>query len=99
MAEEQQPESERKNLLQTRQLNAGAGQAYAMAFELILTPALFAFFGWLIDRAIGVSPVFIIILPVIAASYIFWKIFRDYNAQMEELEHNLPARRDPRKHA
>lgn len=81
------------NTKTSRELNAGAGQAYSMAFELVMTPAIFAVLGWLLDRAIGVSPLFVIIFPVIVFVYELWKIWRQYNARMEELESNIPTRR------
>ena len=41
-----------------RELNNGFGEALAKAFELAVTPAIFAFLGHLLDRRLGTSPLF-----------------------------------------
>ncbi|HEX7133656.1 MAG TPA: AtpZ/AtpI family protein [Iamia sp.] len=45
--------------LRARQdLNNGFSNAFVRGFELVVTPILFGLLGWLVDRALGTSPVF-----------------------------------------
>lgn len=85
--------SERDDATTSREINASAGHGSTLAFELVLTPAIFAVLGWLLDRAAGTSPVFLIVFPVIVGCYEVWKIWRDYSARMVELESQIPKRR------
>jgi len=80
---------------QNRQLqdNRSAGDALSIAFELVATPALFAFFGWLIDGALGTQPVFTLALCLLTAVYAGWKAVRSYSDQMEAYDRDLPSRR------
>ena len=39
----------------TRELKNGFGDAFAAAFELTVTPAIFGLIGWFIDRQLGLS--------------------------------------------
>lgn len=59
-----------------------SGDALAAAFELVATPALFAFFGWRIDSWLGTSPVFILILTIFTASYSIYRLLAQYNREM-----------------
>ncbi len=70
-----------------------AGDALSIAFELVATPALFAFFGWLIDGALGTRPAFTLALCLLTATYAAWKAMRTYNDRMEAYDRNLPSRR------
>ncbi len=70
-----------------------AGDALSIAFELVATPALFAFFGWLIDGALGTKPVFTLVLCLLTAVYTGWKALRTYSDRMEAYDRNLPSRR------
>ncbi len=70
-----------------------AGEPLSIAFELVATPALFAFFGWLIDRGLGTKPLFMLVLGLLTAVYVGWKVLRAYSQQMEEHDRNLPSRR------
>ena len=38
-----------------RELNNGSGEALARAFELVVTPVIFGFFGWLLDGWLGTA--------------------------------------------
>jgi F0F1-type ATP synthase assembly protein I len=59
-----------------------SGDALAAAFELVATPALFAFFGWKIDGWLGTSPVFILILTIFTASYSIYRLLAQYDREM-----------------
>lgn len=59
-----------------------SGDALAAAFELVATPALFAFFGWKIDGWLGTSPVFILVLTILTASYSIYRLMAQYDREM-----------------
>ncbi len=82
-------------MTQNRQFHnrQSAGDALSIAFELVATPAVFAFFGWLIDGALGTKPVFTLVLCLLTVSYTSWKAMRAYNDRMEVYDRNLPSRR------
>ncbi len=68
----------------TRELKQGFGDAFAAAFELTVTPAIFGVVGWLIDRQLGTSPLFTIILVLITVGYAAWKMYRDYSQNLDQ---------------
>ena len=70
----------------------GAGDALSTAFEMIATPALFAFFGLLLDRGVGTTPLFTILFTAIVLAYTTWKVFKRYDQRMRALENRLPGR-------
>lgn len=72
-----------------RDLNNGAGDALAVAFELALTPAIFAFLGWRLDAWLGTSPVFLLALFLLVTAYEMWKLFARYDARMCDEEQAL----------
>ena len=43
---------------ETREMKQGFGDAFAAAFELVITPGIFGFLGWLIDGRLDLFPVF-----------------------------------------
>ncbi len=71
----------------------GADDGLTAALELVLTPALFALIGWLIDRWLDTTPLFILVLAGIVAAYEVWKLVTTYNARMESYESSLPESR------
>ncbi|MCY4163809.1 MAG: AtpZ/AtpI family protein [bacterium] len=70
-----------------------AGDALSAAFELVATPALFGFFGWLIDRALGTKPLFALLLGIMTAIYAGWKAFHTYSERMARYDQALPSYR------
>lgn len=70
-----------------------AGDALSIAFELVATPAAFAFFGWLIDRALGTQPAFMLALCLLTAIYAAWKAMKTYSNRMDAFDRDLPSRR------
>ncbi len=71
----------------------GAGEALSTAFEMIATPALFAFFGLLLDRGVGTTPLFTLLFMSIVLAYTIWKVFKRYEQRMQVFENKLPGRR------
>ena len=69
---------------------ADAEDGVTAAFELVLTPAAFAFLGYLIARWTGVGPLFVFILGGAVGVYEIWKLWYTYTERMKELEANLP---------
>ena len=59
-----------------------SGDALAAAFELVATPALFAFFGWQIDRWLGTGPGFLIGFTVVTAVYSVYRLLMQYDREM-----------------
>jgi F0F1-type ATP synthase assembly protein I len=76
-----------------RALTNGFGDALAKAFEMAATPAIFGFFGWLLDRWLGTEPVFLVAFVVIVFAYEVWKMFNAYGTAMAEHEARLTGRR------
>ncbi len=71
----------------------GADSGVTAAFEMVLTPALFALFGYFIDRWLGTRPVFILGLTGIVAIYEVWKLWYTYTERMKTYEASLPDTR------
>jgi hypothetical protein len=76
-----------------RDLYNGFGDALAKAFELMATPALFAFFGWLLDRRLGTGVLFTLGFGVFVFAYGMWKMWAEYDRSMREQEQKLLGRR------
>ena len=74
-----------------RELNRGAGNAMSMAFELAVTPALFAFVGWRFDVWLGTTPLLLLVLFVFTIGYEIWKLFTRYDAMMRKHEAQMPG--------
>jgi len=75
---------------------ANAEDGVTAAFELVLTPALFAFLGYLIDRWTGLGPLFVFVLGGVVAVYEVWKLWYTYTERMKELEAGVPDAKGPR---
>ena len=70
----------------------GAGDALSTAFEMVATPALFAFFGLLLDKGAGTTPLFTILFCAVVLAYTTWKVFKRYDQRMRTFESKLPGR-------
>lgn len=79
-----------------RELNNGAGDALAVAFELALTPAIFAVLGWRLDEWLGTGPLFLLVLFLFVAVYEIWKLLGRYDARMRSQEQALRLGRERR---
>jgi F0F1-type ATP synthase assembly protein I len=72
-----------------RELNNGFGNALNSAVELAVTPAILALIGWQIDRWLGTSPLFLLVLFAFTIGYVAWKQFSAYDATMSRQEQEL----------
>ena len=68
---------------ETREMRQGFSDAFAAAFELVVTPAIFGFLGWLLDGRLGTTPIFTVALVVIALAYSSWRLAHDYGESLE----------------
>ncbi|MGH9264337.1 MAG: AtpZ/AtpI family protein [Acidimicrobiales bacterium] len=74
----------------------GAGEGLNRAFELALTPAIIGGFGYLLDRWIGLLPVFTIVFFLIGMAGVIARMWYGYDAKMKEHEQAGPwARATP----
>ena len=69
---------------ETREMRQGFGDAFAAAFELAVTPAIFGFLGWLLDGRIGTTTVFTIALTVVTLAYASYRLAHSYGRSLEE---------------
>lgn len=77
-----------------RQPNTGEQDRLVLGLELVLTPSLFGFLGWLLDRAIGTVPVFTVAFAAFTLGYLVWKLVNGYDAQMAaHISRREPLRR------
>ena len=77
------------NLDAKRELNTGFGDALARAFELVATPGIFGFLGWLLDRRLGTTPLFAFLFFFFVLGYVIWKMWSGYEAAMQRHEKRL----------
>jgi F0F1-type ATP synthase assembly protein I len=68
----------------------GFGSSTARAFELAVTPAIFGFLGHLLDRALGTSPVFLIVFVLFCVAGLGVRMYYGYKHQMDEHEAKGP---------
>ncbi len=66
------------------EIRAGAGDALAKAFEMIATPAIFGFGGWLVDGRLGTFPLVTAVLVLVVLGYQVWSFARGYGEAMDE---------------
>ena len=72
----------------------GTGNATStQGMDAALTVALFLGVGFLLDRWLGTTPVFMVVLTVVAAIGFFAKFKYRYDADMSRHEAELAARR------
>jgi hypothetical protein len=71
-----------------RVISAGllSDDGFTTAMELALTPAVFGFLGWLLDRGLGVVPLFTIVFSLWAFVVVAWLTWRRYDDKMTRLE-------------
>ncbi len=84
------------DLRDKQELNRGFGDTLARAFELAATTAIFGGFGFLLDRWLGIIPVFTLILGAFAVIGQFVRMWYGYDAEMRRHEAELPSRRRDR---
>ena len=79
------------DLHRARAVNSGPGDGLAAAFELIATPGIFAFGGFLLDRWVGTLPLFTLLFGLSVLGYEVWRVVVGYEAEMQAHERNLPG--------
>jgi F0F1-type ATP synthase assembly protein I len=84
------------DLRAVREVNTGFGDGLASAFEMVATPAIMGFLGFLVDRWAGTNLVFMLSFGLFTFGYMLWKLIMRYNAQMAEHEAKAPWNRPSR---
>jgi F0F1-type ATP synthase assembly protein I len=74
------------DLRERRELNNGFGEALSRAFELAATPAIFAGLGWLLDRQVGTSPLFLLVFFLLAICGVGYMTWFKYEQEMQAHE-------------
>ena len=77
--------------VERRRLYNGFGDTLARAFELVVTPALFAVIGHFIDVWLGTNPVFTIALGIFCLVGMGVRMYYTYVATMKDFEAQLPG--------
>ena len=83
------------DLRAAREVNTGFGDGLASAFEMVATPAIMGFLGFLLDRWAGTHLIFMLGFGIFTFGYMLWKLVARYNAQMAEHEAKAPWNRRP----
>ena len=52
----------------------------------MVTPFIFGFLGWLLDRWLGTAPVFLLVLGGFTLGYVVWRMKGGYDAEMAKHE-------------
>jgi len=68
------------------ELYNGAGEGMSRAFELALTPAIIGGFGFLLDRWLGLVPVFTILFFLVAMAGLMARMYYAYDTKMKDHE-------------
>ncbi len=76
-----------------RELNNGFGEGLTRAFELAITPTLFAGLGWLIDRRAGTTPVFMIVFLLLTMVGMGLRWWYEYDGRMTLMENEMREKR------
>jgi F0F1-type ATP synthase assembly protein I len=72
-----------------RELNNGTGKALDRAVELVVTPMVFGFLGYLLDGRLGTRPLFMALFFAIVLTYVIWKQTSGYGAAMDEEQRRI----------
>ncbi|HVM06846.1 MAG TPA: AtpZ/AtpI family protein [Acidimicrobiales bacterium] len=74
------------DLRERRELMNGFGDGLAVAFEFAITPAIFGGLGYLLDRWLGLVPLFTITLFLFGIVGMFLKMWFTYDHRMKAQE-------------
>ena len=77
------------NPSERRELNEDFGDGLSRAFELVLTPMVFGFFGYLLDGRLGTRPLFMFVFFAFVFGYECWKLYMLYASEMDEQQRKL----------
>lgn len=89
MGEESGVQLRSKARTQSRNVDDGLSQA----LSLVVGPVLFAFLGWVLDRALGTGPLFLIVLGIFGFLGAVTALYFRYNAQIQRDEADKPWNR------
>ena len=73
-----------------QQLNRGYNDGLARGMEIVLTPLLLGGLGWLLDGWLGTDPFLALILGLLGAVGIFYKLKLGYDRKMVDEESGKP---------
>jgi F0F1-type ATP synthase assembly protein I len=68
----------------------GFGNALSTAVEIVVTPLVFGVLGWLIDRAVGTTPLFAVVLGLFAVIGLAVRLYYRYRDDMARAEEGKP---------
>jgi hypothetical protein len=85
-------EPESATQLHQRALATGFGNAMGTATEIALLPGIFGTLGWLLDRWLGTSPLFLVTFLVFAFTGMLVRAWLGYDKDMREQEAGLYTR-------
>jgi len=74
-----------------RDLYNGFGNTLSRAFEIVLIPLFFAAPGWALDRWLGTSPLFALLLGGFGVVGVAAKLYYEYAARMDAEAAKLPG--------
>lgn len=74
---------------------SSTANALSRAFDVAATTVVFGLLGWLLDRWLGTSPVFLVIVSLLAAIGQFVRLAYSYTAEMRVQEQALRSGRSP----
>jgi F0F1-type ATP synthase assembly protein I len=73
-----------------RDLHRGFSDALVRAVEIVVTPGIFAGFGYLLDRAFGTAPVLVLVLFFLGLAGVAVKLYYGYSAEMARHDEGAP---------
>jgi F0F1-type ATP synthase assembly protein I len=80
---------------QRRELSNDIFHRSTGSFELVLSPLILGFLGFLLDRAIGTVPIFTIVFAVAAMGGAAARVYYGYRYAMRQLAQLQQAAREP----
>jgi F0F1-type ATP synthase assembly protein I len=81
------------DLRDRRELSNGFGNALTRAFELVVTPMIAGFLGFLLDDNLGTRPLLMLVLFGSAFGYVVWKQYAVYSTAMDDAQRKLTGPR------
>ncbi len=81
------------DLRDRREITKGFGDGMSRAFELVATPAVFAFLGYLLDRRLDTGALFTIVAFLFSVTGTLYVVWLRYDAEMRVEEARQAARR------
>jgi hypothetical protein len=72
-----------------RDLYNGFGETLSRAIEMVVTPAIFAALGYLLDGATGTRPLFTLVFFLVVFVYVAWRQWWLYDQRMRAMEEKM----------